>query len=581
MRAAGILLLVNLLLASGAAAKTLVLEGSLASRVSLEQRMNFAVTAPVARLTFTFALPADFSNREVRQKVDDLRLSFSPRPASVEDKTDSFGNHFKVVTWRDLTSDASVLVSFQPSLTAELPALTSRAPFPLAGLDPREQRFLATTPLVQADDPRVRALADRLTAHASSEYQAVTAVLNYVADRVKYGYNPKSYDALTTLETGSGNCQNFAHVSMALLRAAGIPARIVGGISLKEPWKVPLGHGSFLVQSMGQGGHAWMEIYFPDLGWLSYDPEQSRQFTSTRHVKQTDGLDSHDINDSWMATPYLPAYSDSIEARFLADRITLTPVGSAAEPRPYLVSNAVKSAPPLAKRPGPPASASAPPPPAPAPPAPAPPAPLPFAPPPPPAPAPGAGPVEFGNTAFPTLVDTYRVVAGRGERILDKETSAYATSVNVYAQAFTVVSPMLLDSVSLAMHKFGGDGSVYLDVVPDDRGKPITPALGAGFRSALVQLDAIPRRPGYYWVDFPFRGQQATLAKGKYWIILRKSGDVIMNWFYIPGKPYGGPDDTRSTAKGYRWEDILNFDFVFRVRGMVLDGKQAARGGGA
>jgi hypothetical protein len=52
--------------------------------------------------------------------------------------------------------------------------------------------------------------------------------------------------------------------------------------------------------------------------------------------------------------------------------------------------------------------------------------------------------------------------------------------------------------------------------------------------------------------------------------VLRASGEAIMNWFFIPGKPYSGGDDTRSTAKGFQWEDILNYDFVFKVDGRAL-----------
>jgi hypothetical protein len=40
-----------------------------------------------------------------------------------------------------------------------------------------------------------------------------------------------------------------------------IPARIVGGISLKEPMKIPVGRNEYVVQSLGQGGHAWVEIF--------------------------------------------------------------------------------------------------------------------------------------------------------------------------------------------------------------------------------------------------------------------------------------------------------------------------------
>lgn len=83
----------------------------------------------------------------------------------------------------------------------------------------------------------------------------------------------------------------------------------------------------------------------------------------------------------------------------------------------------------------------------------------------------------------------------------------------------------------------------------------------------------IPKRPGYYWVDFTFPpdgNKPQRLAPGKYWIVFRTSGEAIMNWFFTPGKPYSDGDDTRSTAKGFQWEDILNYDFVFKVTGRAL-----------
>jgi len=182
-------------------------------------------------------------------------------------------------------------------------------------------------------------------------------------------------------------------------------------------------------------------------------------------------------------------------------------------------------------------------------------------------PAPGA-PQLFGNMEFPNLVDSFSVKGDTGTRILDKETSEYVTSQYIYAQAFTVKDAMSLDKVSLAMRKFGGDGSVYVDLVRDSDGKP---NILDGVRSDLVSLEKITRKPGYYWVDFGFpKDAQSRLKPGKYWIVLRSSGEAIMNWFYIPGKPYGDSDDTRSTAKGFQWEDILNYDFVFRISGKTL-----------
>ncbi len=588
MKAIAAALFLILAVSGSASAKTLILEGRLASTIMMTQQIGFEVGKPIETLSFRFALPAKFSNLGVNQEINSLSIDFQPEPSRVEDETDSFGNSFKKVTWNRLKHDASIKLKFETRLVSQLSAMASRSAFPLQNLTKSEMFYLKSTEMVQSEDRDIVALAKSLTEGATTEYQAVSSVLNFIADNIKYSYNPQKYDALYTLANRSGNCQNFAHISMALLRAAGIPSRIVGGISLKEQWKVPIDSERSVVQGMGQGGHAWMEVYFPDLGWLSYDPQQSRQFTSSRHIKQTHGLDSQDVNDTWKAAPYLPKYSETIDAKFLNDVVDVRLKSSDVEPRPYLVSNAMtvkqdaatqtvtepmatvppSSVPPLVVtspaavlppvKPSPPAKRVT-------------------LPPKKPLPAikydvPDT--IEFGNMEFPNLVDTFRVSSVGGTRVLDKETSEYVTSTYVYAQAVKVEEDFVMEKVSLAMHKFGGDGTVFLDFVADVNGKPSL----EGLRSLPVFLDRISRKPGYFWVDFNFNTGTSgpPVPAGKYWIVLRRSGDAILNWFYIPGKPYSGGDDTRSTAKGYKWEDILNYDFVFKVRGVKIAVKAKA-----
>ncbi|MEW6214894.1 MAG: transglutaminase-like domain-containing protein [Nitrospirota bacterium] len=546
-------------------AKTVILEGKLETKISVTQQIGFSVHRELSKLTFRFALPSAFSNKTVLQNLQRLDINFDPQPIKVEDETDTFGNHYKIVTWNNLNKDSRVSIAFNIHIKSELSAMESKTPFPLKEIPQEVAIYLNPTKMVQSNSPEIVSLSKELTSGASTEYKAVTAIINYVIDNVKYTYNPPQYDALYTLKTKSGNCQNFAHLSMALLRVAGIPARIVGGISLKESWKIPVGNNNFLVQNMGQGGHAWMEIYFPDLGWLSYDPQQSKQFTSSRHIKQTHGLDSHDINDSWRASPYLPRYNESINAKFLDDTISLEPKYSDKDPRSYLLSNNLIAkaevkveVPPIEEKPKPPVIPPTV-------------TPSPVALPKPPVeekPKPVKGIIEFGNMEFPNLVNIYQIVGDKGVKILDKETAEYVTSRYVYAQTFTVEGAINLQGISLAMRKFGGDGTLYVDIVKDEDGKPGF----SGERSLPVSLSDIRSRPGYYWIDFAFAKEKEplpVLKGGKYWIILRHSGEAIVNWFYIPGNPYGDSDDTRSTLKGYKWEDLLNYDFVFKVKGIV------------
>lgn len=619
-----------------ASAKTLVLEGNLDGAVAMRQSMEFSVNkGTVSSFSFKFALPATFTTRTVSQKVGGLDIALSPEPTSSTVETDRFGNKFQRVRWNNVNQDIRVNLNYTANLHTQLTDMASKTGFPLGSLASKESLYLQHTDMVQGNS-EIKALARQLTSGAKSEYEAVSAIINWVTDNIKYTFNPPQYDAAYTLSTKSGNCQNFAHLSIALLRSVGIPARIVGGITLKEAWKVPIDAKNSIVQSMGQGGHAWLEVYFPDLGWLPYDPQQSRQFTSSRHIKQTHGLDSRDINDTWKGGPYLPAYNELIEGRYTSDDIKLKMKRYASAPRPYILSNAVTAGgaavadtsdtgrvipPPRTEPKTDVASARPTPPPQ----------------------GTGAGPAEtrfisdddssdedqpkptkpvkpkkppkvepkptkiepkptkvivskppriepkppvivepahkkprpgtvlaFGNMEFPALVNLYNVKGDTGTRVFERETSEYVTSKHIFAQAIHVKDRMSLEKISLAMRKFGGDGSVYIDLVKDKGGKP---DIMQGTRSNLLDLEKIPRKPGYYWVDFSFPpdgNKLQQLAPGKYWIVFRASGEAIMNWFFTPGKPYGEGDDTRSTAKGFQWEDILNYDFVFKVSGKSI-----------
>ena len=593
-------------------AKTLVLEGNLDSSIAMRQQMEFNVNQGNLQIfTFRFALPADFQTKSVSQTIDSLSTRFEPQPSSSVIEKDKFGNRFQKASWNNLSESIRINLGYTANIHSSLSAMDSRTPFPIGKVSASDALYLKSTEMVQSDSQEITELAQQLTSGVKNEYEAVTAITNHVADAIKYTFNPPKYDALYTLKTKSGNCQNFAHLTIALLRSMGIPARIVGGITLKDSWKVPIDARNSIVQSMGQGGHAWMEIYFPDLGWLSYDPQQSRQFTSSRHIKQTHGLDSRDINDTWRGTPYLPGYSELIEGSFKTDDISLKVKNTGKDPRPYIISNMVVMKataavedelavpePPVVPtvKPSRPYS------------------PVVDTPAKPPVdgldgseikiikptkvvkpkiklplkptepkietvkviqpepkikkPVPGTS-IVFGNMDFPNLVNSFSVQGDTGTRILDKETSEYVSSQYIFAQAFNIKDSLALNKISLAMRKFGGDGTVYVDLVKDDGNSK--PNILSGIRSDLVYVEKISRKPGYYWVDFNFhQDAQSKLKPGKYWIVFRYSGEAIMNWFYIPGKPYGESDDTRSTAKGFMWEDILNYDFVFKVSGKVL-----------
>jgi transglutaminase-like putative cysteine protease len=80
--------------------------------------------------------------------------------------------------------------------------------------------------------------------------------------------------ALTALAQRKGVCQDFAHIMLACLRAAGLPARYVSGYLLTVP---PPGQIKLLGSD---ASHAWVSVYVADLPeglrWVDLDPTNNR-----------------------------------------------------------------------------------------------------------------------------------------------------------------------------------------------------------------------------------------------------------------------------------------------------------------
>jgi transglutaminase-like putative cysteine protease len=94
------------------------------------------------------------------------------------------------------------------------------------------------------------------------------------------------------LERGEGVCQDYAHVAVAMCRAAGIPARYVSGYLFTEDDSRgdDVDGDEVTVQT-----HAWFEAAIPGVGWLGLDPT-NRQSIGLRHVKIGHGRDYDDVS---------------------------------------------------------------------------------------------------------------------------------------------------------------------------------------------------------------------------------------------------------------------------------------------
>ncbi len=88
-------------------------------------------------------------------------------------------------------------------------------------------RWLEATPLVDRDAPAVREAARRIVGDAASPRERAVRIHDFVRDEIRFGWTRGFYRlrASEVLEAGVGYCNTKSTLFVALLRAAGIPAR--------------------------------------------------------------------------------------------------------------------------------------------------------------------------------------------------------------------------------------------------------------------------------------------------------------------------------------------------------------------
>jgi transglutaminase-like putative cysteine protease len=130
---------------------------------------------------------------------------------------------------------------------------------------------------VQSDHISIRALADNITRGITGSFERARAIHDWVCNNIWYDrdvlYNRAPYgeqSALSTLNSKRGVCLGYANLTAALLRAAGIPAKVIIGYTLdletdSDEWTNESAGGRL------PANHAWNE-FFANGRWVIMDP---------------------------------------------------------------------------------------------------------------------------------------------------------------------------------------------------------------------------------------------------------------------------------------------------------------------
>lgn len=224
-------------------------------------------------------------------------------------------------------SDSSLLIAQQPmragtsynvaSMVADVDKSTLRAA--ASTYDPWVQRYLqlpATLPQRVRDEAR-RVVIEADANNAYDKAEAIQASLRTLTYDEQIPSPPDDRDGVDyfLFDLRRGYCDYFASAMVVMLRAEGVPARLVsgyaGGVLNPETRRYEVRQNV---------AHTWPEVYFPGYGWQRFEPTPAsyavlptRAETPAEQQAADDATDNASGVDGGLTDPEL----DAIERLFL------------------------------------------------------------------------------------------------------------------------------------------------------------------------------------------------------------------------------------------------------------------------
>ncbi|EMA67756.1 transglutaminase-like enzyme, cysteine protease [Halorubrum aidingense JCM 13560] len=162
------------------------------------------------------------------------------------------------------------------------------------------------TQLPESTPDRVGDRTDAIVSEAGAEnpYDQAVAIERYLIEEYDYSLTVEKPDGDVAdaflFEMDAGYCTYFATTMVAMLRSQGVPAQFVTGYTTGEA----VGDDRYVVR--GQNAHAWVKVYFPEHGWVEFDPTPAADRDRIRQAQlaeaRADGDENVDTAESSVDT---------------------------------------------------------------------------------------------------------------------------------------------------------------------------------------------------------------------------------------------------------------------------------------
>lgn len=265
--------------------------------------LKYPFTNHGASSTTDLNLDAILFNNEIPWQFSALISSSHTRQTMWVDDENNWHGVFKI---NELTPGETETISlellyqvqlYDPNISAWDVGSISEVPASLQGYLKQDDKW-------ESESAALQQAAATAVGGETNVYLAAQAIENYVVAKLDYQVQDERRGALWAFTNNKGDCSEYTDLSIALARAKKIPARAMYG------W------GYYAAENLR--GHAWLEYYFPGVGWLPADPTWDETIKAyfarldpihlTRNVR---GLSSGESGANYTSYGTLPTLSDA------------------------------------------------------------------------------------------------------------------------------------------------------------------------------------------------------------------------------------------------------------------------------
>jgi tetratricopeptide (TPR) repeat protein len=214
----------------------------------------------IERCDYKLLIP---TNRLGKQEVLSYKYSIKPEKA-LKTETDEYYLKWKAISFGELKNvrlevEMKIKTSIYDLKTAKKHPVINKQDLDTLSCLKDEENFRSNSkPILKA--------AEGLT--GSNREEITKAIFNYVTGNLEYHiFLEQDRGAKKALREGRGDCTEYSELMVTLCRAKQIPARIVMGL-------IPRSNGEV-------GHHNWVEVFFPEYGWVAFDPTWADHMSST------------------------------------------------------------------------------------------------------------------------------------------------------------------------------------------------------------------------------------------------------------------------------------------------------------